>query len=77
MHLGPWSARYMEFEGKEKGLSLQEAEDEVVRFLQRRALLDEGGLEGDPQEVFTFGLLALLVGGIIYSLTFGEGIQQG
>jgi hypothetical protein len=28
---------YMEFEGTEKGMSLLEAEDEVVRYLQRKA----------------------------------------
>ena len=28
---------YMEFEGAEKGMSLLEAEDEVVRYLQRKA----------------------------------------
>ena len=37
----------MEFEGNNRGMSVAEAEDEVVRFLQRQALLDEGGLEGD------------------------------
>lgn len=65
----------MEFEGNNRGISVAEAEDEVVRFLQRQALLDEGGLEGDPQEVVTFVLLALLVGGIGYSLVFGDGVQ--
>ena len=40
---------YMEFEGAAKGMSLLEAEDEVVRYLQRRALADEGGLDGDGQ----------------------------
>lgn len=61
---------YMEFEGTEKGMSLLEAEDEVVRYLQRKALLDEGGLDGDAQEYFTFGLLALLIGGIAYAVIF-------
>ena len=61
---------YMEFEGAEKGLSAEEAEDEVVRFLQRQALLDEGGLDGDPQELVTFGLLAALIGGIAYATLF-------
>ena len=28
---------YMEYEGTEKGMSLLEAEDEVVRYLQRKA----------------------------------------
>uniref|UniRef100_A0A7S0HYC8 Uncharacterized protein n=1 Tax=Phaeocystis antarctica TaxID=33657 RepID=A0A7S0HYC8_9EUKA len=61
---------YMEYEGTEKGMSLLEAEDEVVRYLQRKALLDEGGLDGDAQEYFTFGLLALLIGGVAYALIF-------
>ena len=65
----------MEFEGNNRGMSVTEAEDEVVRYLQRQALMDEGGLEGDPQEVVTFALLAFLIGGIAYAFVFGDGFQ--
>jgi|EP00908_Phaeocystis_cordata_P002856 hypothetical protein len=61
---------YMDFEGKEKGMSMEECEDEVVRYLQRQALLDDGGFDGDPQDYITLGLLALLVGGIAYAAIF-------
>ena len=56
---------YQEFEANEKGMSRAEAEDEVLRYLQRKALMDEGGFDGDPQTVLTFVLLALLVGGAL------------
>ena len=55
----------MEFEGAEKGMSNDECEDAVVRFLQRKALMSEGA-EGmkDPQTIVTFGLLVALVIGV-------------
>ena len=42
---------YMEFEGAEKGMSLLEAEDEVVRYLQRKAArrVDLGHLRATRQ----------------------------
>ena len=58
----------MEYEGKEKGLSLAECESEVLRFLQRRALLSEGALDGDAQDYATFGLLAVLLAGAGFAL---------
>lgn len=56
----------MEFEGREKGMSQAECENEVLRYLQRKALMDEGSFDGwsDPQTVVTFGLLAALLIGI-------------
>ncbi len=57
---------YVDFEGREKGMSQAECEDEVLRFLQRKSLMEEGSFDGwkDPQTVVTFGLLAALVVGI-------------
>ena len=37
-------------------------EGEVVRYLQRQALADEGGIDGDGQDKAAFALLALLIG---------------
>jgi hypothetical protein len=55
----------MEFEGTEKGMTTDQGEDAVVRFLQRKALMSEGA-EGfkDPQTIVTFGLLVALVIGV-------------
>ena len=39
----------MHAQGKEKGMSRDEAESEVLRYLQREALLSEGNLSGDAQ----------------------------
>ena len=44
------------------GWTRAEAESEVVRYLQRRALADEGGIDGDGQDKAAFALLALLIG---------------
>jgi len=44
------------------GWTREEAESEVVRYLQRRALADEGGIDGDGQDKAAFALLALLIG---------------
>lgn len=40
----------------------EESESEVVRYLQRRALADEGGVDGDGQDKAAFALLFLLLG---------------
>ena len=62
----------MEYEAREKGMSRAEAESEVLRYLQRRALLEEGGFDAkDPQTVVTFGLLAILLLGIGKQLILG------
>ena len=66
--IADFAAAYMEYEGKEKGLSLAECESEVLRFLQRRALLSEGALDGDAQDYATFGLLAVLLAGAGFAL---------
>jgi len=61
---------YMEYEGKEKGISEEEAEREVLQFLQKLAIMDEGGADfKDPQTIVTFALLAALLVGIGSSLT--------
>jgi len=58
---------YEEFEAREKGMSRAEAESEVLRYLQRRALMSEGGFSSsDPQDVVTFVLLGALVLGVGY-----------
>ena len=60
----------MEYEGKEKGISEEEAEREVLQFLQKLAIMDEGGADfKDPQTIVTFALLAALLVGIGSSLT--------
>ena len=56
---------YMDFEGKEKGYSMEKCESEVLRYLQRRALLSDGGVDWkDPQTAITFLLLGGLLAGI-------------
>ena len=63
---------YVEFEGESKGMSRAQCEDAVLRFLQRRALLAEGGADlSDPQTIVTFGLLALILVGAAYNLATG------
>ena len=60
---------YIEYEGEAKGMSRAQCEDAVLRFLQRNALLMEGGADlKDPQTVVTFGLLAILVLGGGYNI---------
>jgi len=44
------------------GWTREESESEVVRYLQRQALADEGGVDGDGQDKGAFALLALLIG---------------
>lgn len=39
----------------------EESESEVVRYLQRQALANEGGVTGDGQDKAAFALLSLLV----------------
>ena len=46
---------------------------QVLRYLQRKSLMDEGAMTGDPQDYVTFGLLALVVVGAAY----GALQQQG
>ena len=64
---------YVEFEGAQKNMSRQECEDAVLRFLQRRALLSEGGADmSDPQTIVTFALLAVIVVGALFNLATGN-----
>jgi hypothetical protein len=58
---------YQKFEGDAKGMSRAEAEDEVLRYLQKQATLEEGTYNGDPQEVLTFALMFALVAGLGYN----------
>ena len=60
--------------GKAKGWTPEEAESEVVRYLQRRALRAEGGLEGDGQDNASFALLALLGASVVYGLAVKQGL---
>lgn len=60
---------YVDFEGRDQGLSRAQCEDAVLRFLQRQALLQEGGADfKDPQTVVTFALLGLIVVGAAANL---------
>ena len=52
--------------GAGKDWSRAEAESEVVRYLCRRSLAVEGGLEGDGQDKAAFALLALLLSTVVY-----------
>ena len=64
---------YVAFEGEEKGMSRAQCEDAVLRFLQRKALLSEGGADmSDPQTIVTFALLALILVGGAYNLAIGN-----
>jgi hypothetical protein len=64
---------YVEFEGEQKSMSRQECEDAVLRFLQRRALLSEGGADlSDPQTIVTFALLGVIVVGALFNLATGN-----
>ena len=50
-------------------VELAQCEDAVLRFLQRRALLMEGGADmSDPQTIVTFALLGAIVVGAAYRL---------
>ena len=57
---------YVDFEGRDKGMSYAECEDAVLRYLQKRALLSEGadGLT-DPQTILTLFLLGALILGVV------------
>lgn len=57
---------YVDFEGRDKGMSYAECEDSVLRYLQKRALLSEGadGLT-DPQTILTLFLLGALILGVV------------
>tara|TARA_B110001452_G_scaffold61853_1_gene48592 strand:- start:210 stop:728 length:519 start_codon:yes stop_codon:yes gene_type:complete len=59
--------------GKPKGWTREDAESEVVRYLQRQALRSEGGLDGAAQELPTFALLAL----VIVSAGYGYAVKIG
>ncbi|EOD08472.1 hypothetical protein EMIHUDRAFT_459972 [Emiliania huxleyi CCMP1516] len=47
--------KYQEFEGEKLGMSRAEAEDAVLSYLQKKALMDEGAYSGDPQEAPSAG----------------------
>ena len=65
----------VDFEGKEQGKSRAQCEDEVLRFLQKRALLMEGGADWkDPQTLVTFGLLGAIVINAAYNLATGGAV---
>jgi hypothetical protein len=67
---------YVEYEGRAKEMSRAQCEDAVLRFLQRRALLMEGGADlSDPQTVVTFALLAAIVLGAGYNIAV-NGLPQ-
>ena len=51
--------------GAEKGWTREEAESEVVRYLQRQSLAIEGGVGG--QDYGSFGLLAVLFATVAYN----------
>ena len=57
----------------------QEAESEVVRYLSRQALADEGGLDGDAQDNVNFVFLgvALLLAGYAAATIFTGGGDVG
>ena len=59
--------------GKPKGWTREEAESEVVRYLQRQALRSEGGLDGSAQDTPTFVLLGLAVVSLVYGIATREG----
>lgn len=58
------------------GWTREEAESEVVRYLKRRALADEGGIDGDGQDKAAFALLALLIGLVSALLAQNAGIIE-
>ena len=59
--------------GKPKGWTREEAESEVVRYLQRQALRSEGGLDGSAQDTPTFVLLGLAIASLVYGIVSKEG----
>ena len=62
--------------GKPKGWTREEAESEVVRYLQRQALRAEGGLDGSAQDTPTFVLLGLAVVSLVYGLVSKQGTGE-
>ena len=61
--------------GKPKGWTREEAESEVVRYLQRQVLRAEGGLDGSAQDTPTFVLLGLAIASLVYGLASKEGAE--
>ena len=59
--------------GKPKGWTREEAESEVLRYLQRQALRSEGGLDGSAQDTPTFVLLGLALVSLVYGIATREG----
>ena len=53
-----------------------EAESEVLRYLQRQALADEGGIDDDGQDKAAFALLAGLIGLVSASLAQNAGLIE-
>jgi len=59
--------------GLVKGWSREEAESEVVRFLQRRVLQDEGGNDGEGMDTAAFAMLGLNGAIIVYATAVNQG----
>jgi len=60
--------------GAEQSWTRLDAESEVVRFLQRRALVNEGGFTGAPQDYAAQVMLVLLLGTAGYSTASGGAV---
>lgn len=60
--------------GAKQGWTREDAESEVVRFLQRRALSNEGGFTGSAQDYAAQAMLVLLLGSLGYQTTTGGGL---
>ncbi|KAL3898845.1 MAG: hypothetical protein SGPRY_012760, partial [Prymnesium sp.] len=60
---------YMEFEGAGLGYSRARCESDVLRYLQKRSLMDEGKLDwSDPRTFLSFGLLSFIAVGLLARL---------
>ena len=59
--------------GLSKGWSRAEAESEVVRFLQRRVLQDEGGNDGEGMDKAAFAMLGFNAIVIAYATSVNQG----
>ena len=60
--------------GAEYGWTREDAESEVVRFLQRKGLAEEGGFTGAVQDYVAQLMLVLLLGSLGYSTAIGGGL---